>query len=85
MTAKYEWKVGRNGNRKYVRTVVVAEPFSEPDAPAPTVPEAAVEAITAVPEIKIEDPQQVTAKRGPGRPKKAAPVVIEDETAADHD
>ena len=76
MPAKYEWKVGRNGNRKYVRTVVVAEPF--PDAPAPTVPEAAVEAITDVPEIKIEDPQQVTAKRGPGRPKKAAPVEIKD-------
>jgi hypothetical protein len=78
MPAKYEWKVGRNGNRKYVRTVVRDEPTTNVVAtPFVVTPEAVAE-ITDVPEIKIEDPQQVTAKRGPGRPKKAAPVEIKD-------
>ena len=69
MSVRYEWQE-RRGGRRYRRIV-------ERDEPAKVVvePEAVAEA-EAVPEVKIEDPQQ---KRGPGRPKKVAPVEIEDE------
>ncbi len=71
MPYKYEWKETRGG-RRYVRTEVREAPKSAPVEPAS---EAVAEA-EYVPEVKIEDPQQ---KRGPGRPKKVAPVEVDDD------
>ena len=72
--ANYEWKKTQTG-RRFVR-IKAGKVALTPD-PAPV--ETTVEEVAAaeyVPEVKIEDPQQ---KRGPGRPKKAAPVEIEDD------
>jgi hypothetical protein len=75
--ASYEWRKTQTG-RKYVRTAGKAAgkvALTPPPAPVEAAPEAVAEA-EYVPEVKIEDPQQ---KRGPGRPKKVAPVTIEDD------
>ena len=75
--ASYEWKTLRGGGRRYVRTAgkVAGKVALTPDpAPVETTAEE-VAAAEYVPEVKIEDPQQ---KRGPGRPKKVAPVEVED-------
>ncbi len=79
--ANFEWKEVRGGGRRYVRTNGPKVKLTPDPAPVETT-KAEVAAAEYVPEVKIEDPQQ---KRGPGRPKKSAPVEIEDETAADHD
>ncbi len=73
--ANYEWKTLRGGGRRYVRTPGTKVKLTPDPAPVETTAEE-VAAAEYVPEVKIEDPQQ---KRGPGRPKKVAPVEIEDD------
>ena len=76
--ANYEWKKTQTG-RRFVRIKdggKVAGKVALTPEPAPV--ETTAEEVAAaeyVPEVKIEDPQQ---KRGPGRPKKVAPVEVED-------
>ena len=73
MPYNYEWKVTRGG-RRYVRTTAPKVQLTPDPAPVETTTAEVAEA-EYVPEVKIEDPQQ---KRGPGRPKKVAPVEVED-------